>query len=346
MSHTHRRSVRARQQDDDMSRDTSQAEHADRRLWLAERCPTCGAKAGARCQIHSTTRRTPPATLMLHAARGWRQRPCPTCRAQPGEGCVTPRGRAAASPHTARLDPARGQLHARGDLWRALERAGAQLALVRFCGGGGRPGTLESVSIKAAARELAHSPADSELPAALAAPVWGRYGSFRGQPPIIATLAWNVAERSLLLTGTRGSERLQETLQQPLADTSPSEAAAPTPVTRASRDTFRDSPPSAAAALTTPSPAGIEPQAAERVCCQCGDRIAPDARPEARFCSKRCRQTASRARLRARSGGPTPAERCAWCDARMPIGLRPDAQCCSKRCRQAASRARLRHARD
>ena len=157
MSEMQQRSVRPAHHDHDISRDTSLADHTDRRLWLAERCPTCGAHAGARCQRPFTMRRTPPAALTLHGARGWRQRPCPICRAQPGEGCVTPRGRAASGPHTARLCPARGQLHAREDVWRALERAGAKLALVRFRGGGGRPATIESVSITGAAGAPASS---------------------------------------------------------------------------------------------------------------------------------------------------------------------------------------------
>ena len=45
-----------------------------------------------------------------------------------------------------------------------------------------------------------------------AAPVWARYGSFRGQPPIAGTLRWNVAERSITLSGTRGSQPFAQTL--------------------------------------------------------------------------------------------------------------------------------------
>ncbi|MGO9902859.1 MAG: hypothetical protein ACLP0J_24935 [Solirubrobacteraceae bacterium] len=111
---------------------------------------------------------------------------------------MTPRGRPAARPHTARFYPARGELVI-GDAWRALEQVSASSALVRFSGGGGRQGTLESVSVKAGGRELANWGAgNSELAGALAAPVWGRYGSFRGQLRIAATLAWNNADRSLL----------------------------------------------------------------------------------------------------------------------------------------------------
>jgi hypothetical protein len=312
----------------DVSRDVSQAEVSDRRLWLAERCPACGAQAGMRCRERSPSRRTPPARLALHAARGWRLRPCPACKAQPGEPCFTPRGRSAARPHTARLPLARGELHALDDVWRALERAGAQLALVRFTGGGGRQGTLERVSIEAAGRARWRGAGEAQLAGALAAPAWGRYGTFKGQPPIAATLQWRVADRSLLLSGTRGTERFEQTLQAARATAGPAAPSlrAPSPAAPSMRDTSRDTSP-----------------AAGRECNRCGQSIPAGARPEARYCSKRCRQAASRARLRERSGRSAlaPPERCALCDGPMPAGVRPEARYCSKRCRQAASRARL-----
>jgi hypothetical protein len=324
-----------------MSRDTSQREQGDRRLWLAERCPTCGAQAGARCQHRRSPRRKPAHTLTLHAARGWRQRPCPACQASPGEPCFTPRGRAAARPHTARLPLARGELHAPDDVWRALERLGASGALARFAGGGGRQGTLESISIQAARGEPAGWPGEGELAGALAGPVWGRYGTFRGQPRITATLTWKVADRSLILAGRRGTERFRETLEPP------SKIAA-----RAVRDVSRDTSPGASGDRKRSPKAQWEPQpgahpgrvkATARMCRCCGQPIATNARPEACYCSKRCRQAASRARLREQSGRSAlePPERCAWCDGPMSTGLRPEARYCSKRCRQAASRARL-----
>jgi hypothetical protein len=218
-------------------------------------------------------------------------------------------------------------------VWRALERIGASGALVRFSGGGGRQGTLESVSVKAAERELASwwSAGENELAGALAAPVWGRYGSFRGQPRIAATLAWNVADRSLLLAGRRASERFEETLN-----------AAGT-ASQTVRDVSRDTSPSAAGERERSPKAGGEPGATGRVCRHCGEPIAASARPEARYCGKRCRQAASRASLREQSGRSalTPRERCAWCTGPIPTGLRPEARYCGKRCRQAASRARL-----
>jgi hypothetical protein len=322
----------------DTSHDTPQREHSDRRLWLRDGCPRCTAQPGARCRTRSLVHRKPSPLLTLHAARGWRQRPCPACEALPGEPCLTPRGRPAAGPHSARLSPARGELGALEDVWHALERAGAELALVCFSGGGGRQGTLEAITIHAGERQLAHwwGAGDSGLASALAAPVWGRYGTFRGQPRIAATLRWSVADRSLLLTGTRGTERFKETFQ----------AAAATDA-RTVRDMSRDmSQPAGTARERLHQAGGGEAQAAGRECCRCGQPIPASARPEARYCGKRCRQAASRARLREQSGRSALAapERCAFCDGPMPTGLRPEARYCGKRCRQAASRARLAHA--
>jgi hypothetical protein len=302
-----------------VSRDTSQIA-GDRRLWLAQRCPRCGASPGARCRPRATGRvaNTEP---VLHVARGWRQRRCPTCKARPGEPCRGPSGRAASRPHAARLGPARRELAVTDAIWRALERIGASVALVRFAAGRGLPASVEVVALAGNGGELGRWQAgESELSDALAAPVWARYGSFRGQPPITATLRWSVAERSLSLAGSRGGEPFAQTL----AGTPPASA-------RATGD-------------TSPQTAS---RTAGRVCERCGKPIAQTARAEARYCGKLCRQAASRARLRERSGRSSLAlpERCAWCKEPMPEGRRLEARYCSKRCRQAASRARLAPAR-
>jgi len=80
------------------------------------------------------------------------------------------------------------------------------------------------------------------------------------------------------------------------------------------------------------------------VCERCGAPLPPGLRAGARYCSKRCRQAASRARLRDRPcfPPPTPVEVCAWCGEAMLAGLRAEAIFCSKRCRQASSRHTLR----
>jgi hypothetical protein len=296
---------------DDVSRDVSQG--GDRGLWLLEFCPACGASPGARCRRARGASRQP----ILHVARGWRQRRCPVCQAGPGEACVSPSGRTASGPHAVRRSPARGELGVIEDVWRVLARISATVARVRFAGGGGRRASVETMVAAAGGGELARWRAgEGELGDALAAPVWARYGAFRGQPPITGTLSWSVAKRSITLAGRRGGERFAETLAGGAA-------------IRSGRDVSRDASPVSA----------LERRACER----CGGPIAPSARSEARYCSKRCRQAASRVRLRELWGPPARVapERCAWCEDPMPAGLRSEARYCSKRCRQAASRARL-----
>jgi predicted nucleic acid-binding Zn ribbon protein len=188
--------------------------------------------------------------------------------------------------------------------------------------GSGRPGSLAAVTVEDAARhELARwSDGEGALPDELAAPIWGRYARFRGHPRIVGMVLWDVANREVLASGTRGEQQFNEVLIT-------------RPRTRTPMPSHSDTSP--AAELTPPQPS--------RVCERCGTAIASQARKEARYCSKLCRQAASRARLRERSGRAAlraPAQ-CAHRAGPMPKGLRPEALYCSKRCRQAASRARL-----
>ena len=304
---------------------------SDRRLWLEEPCPTCGAPSGLRCQ---TSRYRGKPMRVLHAARGWRHRSCPACKTEPGELCRTPTGRRAAQPHTARLDPGRRELFAEQGLWEELERWGAFTALVRFSGGGGSQGQVAAVTLEdAKKRELARwSGGEGELPEALAAPVWGRYALFRGHPRITGLVMWNVRERLVMVAGERGGQKFDDVLM-------------PKPLTRASAAPVLrgTSPASGARAERATSPAASAGENA-RSCAWCGGPMPDDLRPEARYCKKACRQAASRARLKDRppSPPPSPAETCAWCGRPMPEGLRPEARYCKKLCRQASSRHALR----
>jgi predicted nucleic acid-binding Zn ribbon protein len=305
---------------------------SDRRRWFEEACPECRAAAGARCTERWYQDRP---LRRLHPARGWRQRPCPSCNASAEEMCVTPGGRVAKSPHTARLRPGR---HEPGpsNVWEELERWGASVALVAFHGGGKLTPAMESVILQdAEQREITRwSHGAGPLPDELAAPVWDRYALFRGQPRIRATVIWDVRAREVIVTGRRGEEPLDEVLRErPRGWTPPPRD-----------DTSRDTSAPIAAELEGVSPPVIA--STLRSCTVCGGAIATAARPEARYCSKRCRQSASRARIRERTGraGLRAPERCAQCSGPMPTGLRPEATYCSKSCRQAASRARLQTA--
>jgi hypothetical protein len=204
-----------------------------------------------------------------------------------------------------------------------LEQWGAAIAIVRFSGGSGKPGSLAAVTIEDAAQhELARwSYGEGALPDELAAPIWGRYALFRGHPRIVGMVLWNVATREVLSAGTRGDQQFDEVLIA-------------RPRTRAPLPWHGD---------TSPAAEVAPPRPLSRVCERCGTAIASEARKEATYCSKLCRQAASRARLRERSGRAAlraPAQ-CAHCSGPMPAGLRPEALYCSKRCRQAASRFRL-----
>jgi hypothetical protein len=103
------------------------------------------------------------------------------------------------------------------------------------------------------------------------------------------------------------------------------------------RDTSRER----SASSSTRHVASVD-EPARRTCQRpgCDQRIPPDSRPEAMYCSKSCRQKVSRARIKERPPAPASvaAHSCGWCEQPMPPGLRPEATFCSKRCRQASSR--------
>ena len=310
---------------------------SDRRLWLAEPCPTCGARSELRCQ---TSRYRGKPTRFLHAARGWRQRSCPSCKAQAGELCKTPTGRRAGQPHTARLAPGRRELFADDRVWEELERWEATAALVRFSGGAGSQGSIAAVTLEDAQKSVLArwGSGEGELPEALAAPVWGRYALFRGHPRITGLLMWEAASRSIAIAGDRGGRKFEEILSVPRQSSTVTIAPA---TANPLDDTSRDTSPQAMEADTSGGAAKVS--GSSRSCERCGNSLAAGLRAEARYCSKRCRQAASRARLRQQSGraGLRPPERCALCHGPMPSDVRPEARYCSKRCRQAASRARL-----
>ena len=178
---------------------------------------------------------------------------------------------------------------------------------------------------------------EGELPEALAAPIWGRYALFRGHPRITGLVMWDVHERQVVVAGERGGQKFDEVLSAPRPPARLTVMPA-TPTT--ARDT---SPGPAAPADEQSSPPARGAGEVSRVCEQCGEPMPAGLRPEARYCSKRCRQAASRERLKHQPPKPPspPPERCSWCGGPMPAGLRAEARFCSKRCRQASSRHAL-----
>jgi hypothetical protein len=184
---------------------------SDRALWLEEWCPTCRAAPGSRCRSPYYRKARPPTGL--HVARGWRARPCPTSKAAAGHPCRTPSGREASHTHEARLRPGGRELLSSEAVWQELEARGATLATVLFSGRAGRGGRIERIALSRVdgdelidierwtSRELGH---------ALEAPVWDRFGSFAGQPPIAGTVRWTTADRRVVIEGRRGDARFEE----------------------------------------------------------------------------------------------------------------------------------------
>jgi hypothetical protein len=190
---------------------------SERSTWLEHWCPTCHAAPGARCRRSRWTSGRGNAAAQLHVARGWLERSCPTCKASPGEDCSTPTGRPASQVHTARLRPACWELVSRLAVWDELERRGVSVATVPFRGRAGRGGEIDIIRLQQVRGEESHevrlwSDID-ELAAALAAPVWGRFGTFAGHPLVRAEVIWTVDRRSVVIVGRRGDRRLEESVE-------------------------------------------------------------------------------------------------------------------------------------
>lgn len=143
-------------------------------------------------------------------------RSCPTCKAWPGEPCRTPRGRGASRVHTARLRPGRAELLWGQPVWEELEHRGATVAVVPFCGRAGRGGTTATITLSRVENDrlvdVERWTSRDELAHALEAPVWDRFGVFAGQPLIRGEVNWTAEDRSVLIVGTRGDERFEETV--------------------------------------------------------------------------------------------------------------------------------------
>ena len=187
---------------------------SDRRQWLNERCPTCGAAPGARCRTHGAGK-TRKLAARLHVARGWHQRQCPTCHAQPGQECLAPSGRRASRPHQARIHPVDGELTLDRQVWEELERRGASIASIPFTGHR-RPGasfgpvTLGRVENNEYLELERWEGSGDQLIEALKAPVSDQFGSFAGQPVIRGTLSWTTADHRIMITAKRGEQPFEE----------------------------------------------------------------------------------------------------------------------------------------
>ena len=190
---------------------------SERSTWLEHWCPTCHAALGARCRRSRCAIARGNAAAQLHVARGWLERSCPSCKAPRGEQCSTPTGRPASQVHTARLRPARWELVSRAAVWDELERRGVSVATVPFRGRAGQGGEIDVIWLQRVrgqeSCEVRLWPDSEELASALAAPVWGRFGTFAGHPLVPAEVIWTVDRRGVVVAGRRGERRFEESAQ-------------------------------------------------------------------------------------------------------------------------------------
>jgi hypothetical protein len=101
-------------------------------------------------------------------------------------------------------------------VWDELERRGVAVATVPFRGHAGRGGEIDVIRLRRVgceeSREVRLWAGVDELANALAAPVWGRFGTFVGQPFVRADVIWTVDDRSVVIVGRRGDRRLEESV--------------------------------------------------------------------------------------------------------------------------------------
>lgn len=135
----------------------------------------------------------------------------------PNEMCRTPSGRESSRPHSSRLRPGREDLTTE-QVWDELQRRGATIASVPFSGRAGAGGRTATITLS----RLEHDQlitverwggGRDELAYALEAPIFDRFGGFAGQPFTRGTLTWSLAERRVVIEGTRGDRPFQEAVR-------------------------------------------------------------------------------------------------------------------------------------
>jgi hypothetical protein len=168
-----------------------------------------GGRAGLAVEV------TPPLSCILLAvglsvrARPARRSPASTARLQPVgrlRRCTRRgSGRGAAS-----------WCHAR-QCGTSSSAAGISVATVPFRGRAGKGGEIDVIRLQPVrdekSREVRLWPDSEELAHALAAPVWGRFGTFVGHPLVRAEVIWTVDARSVVIVGRRGERRFEESAE-------------------------------------------------------------------------------------------------------------------------------------
>jgi hypothetical protein len=101
-------------------------------------------------------------------------------------------------------------------VWDELEQRGATVAVVVFWGRAGQGGTTATIRLSRVdddnVIEIERWSSRDELAYTLEAPVWDRFGEFARQPLIRGEVIWTVEDRSVVIVGTRGDGRFEETV--------------------------------------------------------------------------------------------------------------------------------------
>jgi hypothetical protein len=116
--------------------------------------------------------------------------------------------------HVSRRRAARLEVVSPSQVWAELEARGATDAIVPFCGRagiGGRTGVIRLLAVQGEVLvDVERWTSRNELCYALEAPVWARFGAFRGQPQVCGEVTWSCRERRVVIRGERGETAFEE----------------------------------------------------------------------------------------------------------------------------------------
>jgi hypothetical protein len=99
-------------------------------------------------------------------------------------------------------------------VWDELARRGMTLAIVPFWGRAGRGGQTDTITLLRREGdelvEVERWTSRDELCYALEAPVWERFGTFAGQPPVRGQVIWTAEDQCVVMAGSRGERPFEE----------------------------------------------------------------------------------------------------------------------------------------
>ena len=188
---------------------------SDRLAWLDQWCPQCRAAPGDAMPARPAwggvaSRRTAAA---LHVARGWRERCVPDVQGLAGRAVPYAERSRGLAVHSARLRPgvpssSGGQRCGRSSSGAARRSRSFRSRVARGGAGVRRRSRCPAIDGEELV-DVERWTSRDELAYALEAPVWDRFGTFAGQPFIRGEVIWTVADRSVVIVGTRGDRAVR-----------------------------------------------------------------------------------------------------------------------------------------